>query len=370
MLTAENIQRLEALAQHFEVGGSTLIGAAMSARYAESIRAVLSAGTPSVTGEWRCFHCDEAFADAESAAVHFGTSERQNPICTVDAAEYRAMEQRMARYNEEDSDLHRQIYGLQARHASELRREEEKGYALGLAAQATIDANLTGLVHALANNHPKTLRTLWVDGRAVGAEIVDLMSNVVLPAPTEQGPIDGQAWAKASPKVVFHLIERHDENGAHIGQLMDPWRAAVNAAELVAPPADAQRLRTQAEPTYRFALIRDRNYDGEGLSLWFWNGENYSGTNGDCLSRDPDGSLDGFATEWLTDRQLEQRLNSPDAQRFVAFVGTLISDGKGLPLTDGQRRIKEALSVPGELSLDIVRARIDAALAKQQEPSA
>lgn len=190
MLTDENIQRLEVLAQHFEAGGSTLIGAAMSARYAESIRAVLSPATPSAAREWRCFHCDEAFADAESAAVHFGKSERQNPICTIDAAEYRAMEQRMLRYNEEDSDLHRQIYGLQARHASELRREEEKGYALGLAAQATIDANLTGLVHTLAKNHPKTLRTLWVDGRAVGAEIVDLMSNAVLPAQTEQAQTD------------------------------------------------------------------------------------------------------------------------------------------------------------------------------------
>lgn len=190
MLTDENIRRLEALAQRFEVGGSTLIGAAMSARYAESIRAVLSPGTPSAAREWRCFHCDEAFADAESAAVHFGKSERQNPICTIDAAEYRAMEQRMLRYNEEDSDLHREIYGLRAKHASELRREEEKGYALGLAAQVMIDTHLTRLVHALAKNHPKTLRTLWVDGQAVGAEIVDLMSNVVLPAQTERAQTD------------------------------------------------------------------------------------------------------------------------------------------------------------------------------------
>jgi hypothetical protein len=194
--------------------------------------------------------------------------------------------------------------------------------------------------------------------------------EAALTVPKDALPPDGQPWAKVSPEVAFHLIERHGENWAHIGQLMDAWRAAVNAAELVAQPADAQGQRSQAEPTYRFALIRDRNYDGEGLSLWFWNGENYSGSDGDCLSRDPDGSLDGFTTEWLTDHQLEQRLNSPDAERFVAFVGTLISDGRGLQLTDEQRRIKEALSVRGELSLDIVRARIDAALAKQQEPSA
>jgi hypothetical protein len=61
---------------------------------------------------------------------------------------------------------------------------------------------------------------------------------------------------------------------------------------------------------HKFALIRDRNYDGEGLSLWTWNGENYSGADGDCLSPDPDGTLDGYTTEWLTDYQLEQRLNA------------------------------------------------------------
>jgi Lar family restriction alleviation protein len=65
-----------------------------------------------------------------------------------------------------------------------------------------------------------------------------------------------------------------------------------------------------AEPLHKFALIRDRNFEGEGLSLWTWNGENYSGADGDCLSRDADGTLDGFTAEWLTDHQLEQRLNT------------------------------------------------------------
>ncbi|MFM0608743.1 hypothetical protein PQR05_29855 [Paraburkholderia sediminicola] len=100
--------------------------------------------TQCVVHGWRCFHCSEAFTDTESAALHFGKSERQNPICTVDAAEYRAMEQRMIRYNEEDSDMHRQIYGMQAKHATELRREEEKGYARGLAdGQAVAAGDMT-----------------------------------------------------------------------------------------------------------------------------------------------------------------------------------------------------------------------------------
>ncbi|CAJ6623501.1 Uncharacterised protein [Burkholderia pseudomallei] len=88
---------------------------------------------PASTARWRCFHCDEVFDDRDAAALHFGTTERQVPACTIDVAEYRAMEQRMSRYNEEDTDLHREIYRLQARHQSDLRREEEKGYARGLA---------------------------------------------------------------------------------------------------------------------------------------------------------------------------------------------------------------------------------------------
>ncbi|MGK8199530.1 hypothetical protein [Burkholderia cepacia] len=88
---------------------------------------------PAAAPIWRCFHCDEAFTDSESAALHFGTSERQSPACTIDVAEYRAMEQRMHAYNEEDTELHRAVYRQQAQHQTELQREEEKGYARGLA---------------------------------------------------------------------------------------------------------------------------------------------------------------------------------------------------------------------------------------------
>ncbi|HEP6431534.1 TPA: hypothetical protein VDB83_005866 [Burkholderia cenocepacia] len=88
---------------------------------------------PASAIQWRCFHCGEVFEGRDAAALHFGTTERQVPACTIDVAEYRAMEQRMSRYNEEDTDLHREIYRLQARHQSDLRREEEKGYARGLA---------------------------------------------------------------------------------------------------------------------------------------------------------------------------------------------------------------------------------------------
>lgn len=84
--------------------------------------------------QWRCFHCDETFTDEAAARLHFGTSLMHSPACTIDVAEYRAMEARMKLYNEEDSDLHREIAGMQSTHRTALRREEEKGYARGLAA--------------------------------------------------------------------------------------------------------------------------------------------------------------------------------------------------------------------------------------------
>jgi hypothetical protein len=94
--------------------------------------ALLLERRPAVAHGWRCFHCEATFTDAESAREHFGNSERQGPICEIDAAKFRETEALLARYQEEDTDLHREIYGMQARHATELRREEEKGYARGL----------------------------------------------------------------------------------------------------------------------------------------------------------------------------------------------------------------------------------------------
>lgn len=84
---------------------------------------------------WRCFHCGETFTDSHAATLHFGTTEIQSPACAIDIAEYRAMEVRMRDYNNEDTELHREIASLRRKHAAELRREEEKGYARGLAAK-------------------------------------------------------------------------------------------------------------------------------------------------------------------------------------------------------------------------------------------
>lgn len=82
--------------------------------------------------EWRCFHCDEVFTTEESAKEHFGPTERHMPACTIDIKEYRAMEQRMLAYNQEDAEIHRYLHGKLNDFQLALVREEERGYSRGL----------------------------------------------------------------------------------------------------------------------------------------------------------------------------------------------------------------------------------------------
>lgn len=81
---------------------------------------------------WRCFHCDEMFTDKGAALEHFGRSESADPACQINIKRFREMEELLARWQAEDTDLHRHIYRLNADHAVALRREEELGYARGL----------------------------------------------------------------------------------------------------------------------------------------------------------------------------------------------------------------------------------------------
>lgn len=92
-----------------------------------------AANSPPMPAVWRCFHCDEVFNDSEQAALHFGTSQWHEPVCQVSPEKLRELEVQLALYREEDTDLHREIYRMQADHNTALRREEEKGYARGLA---------------------------------------------------------------------------------------------------------------------------------------------------------------------------------------------------------------------------------------------
>jgi hypothetical protein len=82
---------------------------------------------------WRCFHCNELFRSRVDAALHFGPQPDSTPVCKLDAASVRLMEAELARYREEDTDLHRRIAELEGAHQAALRRAEESGYSKGLA---------------------------------------------------------------------------------------------------------------------------------------------------------------------------------------------------------------------------------------------
>lgn len=85
--------------------------------------------------EWRCFHCDATFTDKTQAALHFGVYEHQTPACQIDEGKLRDLESELRRYREEDTDLHREMFGMKSRHATALLRAEEAGYAKGIVAQ-------------------------------------------------------------------------------------------------------------------------------------------------------------------------------------------------------------------------------------------
>lgn len=84
---------------------------------------------------WRCFHCDETFADPEDARLHFGDDCTSDAACQINPASVREMERLLARYRAEDGDKDREFYRLQAEHYAALRRVEEEGYRRGLVDQ-------------------------------------------------------------------------------------------------------------------------------------------------------------------------------------------------------------------------------------------
>lgn len=90
---------------------------------------------------WTCFHCGETFTTVGSARVHFGAMPTAEPGCMVRVSlgaergllmALREAESLLARYMNEDTDLHRSMYQMQARHADQLRVAEEAGYERGL----------------------------------------------------------------------------------------------------------------------------------------------------------------------------------------------------------------------------------------------
>ncbi len=88
--------------------------------------------------QWRCFHCDALFTRAVDATEHFGAPQDDTPACCLRDHEHhlvqyiRRLEQDLARYRADDSDVMRSIMTLEANHQVALRQAEEEGYAKGL----------------------------------------------------------------------------------------------------------------------------------------------------------------------------------------------------------------------------------------------
>jgi hypothetical protein len=91
---------------------------------------------------WRCFHCGEVFTKAQErwAREHFGADQDALPVCQMrlpgehNLLTYlRKAEKELCAHRSEDTDLIRAFHSMQADHSEALRREEEKGYARGLA---------------------------------------------------------------------------------------------------------------------------------------------------------------------------------------------------------------------------------------------
>jgi hypothetical protein len=87
---------------------------------------------------WRCFHCDEVFTSERWARDHFGADQGATPACQIKGHEghlityIRKLEDDLAAYRAEDSDVLRAMYAAQAEHAQALRRAEEDGYNKGV----------------------------------------------------------------------------------------------------------------------------------------------------------------------------------------------------------------------------------------------
>ncbi len=96
---------------------------------------------------WTCFHCGETFTTVGSARDHFGYTQ-SDPGCIIDKVAVeeggkpergrgllmalRKAEAELARYREEDADLHRALHAKDCERNAAVMRAEEQGYARGL----------------------------------------------------------------------------------------------------------------------------------------------------------------------------------------------------------------------------------------------
>lgn len=87
--------------------------------------------------QWRCFHCDQVFTSRKWATEHFGY-DGDDPACKIAGRDWhliahiRKLEAQLVTYRNDDSDIMRAMYTMEADHRQALIRAEEAGYNKGV----------------------------------------------------------------------------------------------------------------------------------------------------------------------------------------------------------------------------------------------
>lgn len=135
---------------------------------------------------WTCFFCGDTFTTPGGASDHFGGDMGETAACRIKFGdemgllmELRRAQEELKGYRTEDSEKDRELAAMRSRHALELRREEEKGYARGMhdtSAEASMDAarwraGLENLAQTMENPHIGYSNKQWA--KKVRAMIVE-----------------------------------------------------------------------------------------------------------------------------------------------------------------------------------------------------
>jgi hypothetical protein len=196
---------------------------------------------------WRCFHCSEEFNTKESAALHFGTYERQQPICIIDIASFREFEKELEARRNEDTDLHHEISGHIAKIHLACQRAEETGYARGLK-----DANYQDPSALLA-------RVAELEGEdEVSRAVIDKMARVLA---------DISITLKGEEKELFRH-SYHDLGELTTVLKLENELNKVKAAELEAENAKLKELSATNELLQIGKLLRMQDNRCTDQPLW------------------------------------------------------------------------------------------------------
>lgn len=216
---------------------------------------------------WRCFHCDETFTDAAAARAHFGDSERQQAICTIDATHFRWMEEQHRRNVDEDSEALRAIGRLTSEHETLRRRAEEEGYARGLRD---------------AKKYPGELGLISIESAST---ILDYSVAIF------EGLGDAAAISTTAEDVqrdIDHLIETKGPKMERFGPLREQGEQLLADTLKLMRKVHSQRVATEA---MRAALEQIARWDGFPSTGEFWDAErtrpvSYGAANGSDGERD------------------------------------------------------------------------------------